>query len=96
MIVQQFRNLNAYDQLDVDVDIRGALPVFPSGATINYLDGDLEFVRVSRGRITSRSQQLALVNDESIVIDVEQEVRIFITIATSSRNQLIISMLLLF
>lgn len=74
VIVQYFRNLNAWDQLDVDVVISGSLPNI-HGA-VSFQDTSVEYVRRGDGVISSQSEQKARINDEEISIRIEQQVRI--------------------
>lgn len=73
-IVQHVRNLNAYDQLDLDIEVRGTLPKLALGSQVTYRDADIEYNHGAPGSITSRGRLEALVNDEVIPIEVEQQV----------------------
>lgn len=75
VIVQHFRNLNAYDQLDLDVDITGSLPNIPADSVVSYKDADLEYNKNYPGRIVSRGRLTAIVNDVENIIEIDQQVR---------------------
>lgn len=84
VIVQYFRNLNAWDQLDVDVVISGSLPNI-HGA-VSFQDTIVEYVRRGDGIISSQSEQKARINDEEISIRIEQQVRIHWFMSKIKRN----------
>lgn len=74
-IVQHVRNLNAYDQLDLDIEVRGTLPRLAAGAQVTYRDADIEYIHASPGSITSRGRLEATSNDEEYIIEVDQQVQ---------------------
>lgn len=72
--MQHVRNLNAYDQLDLDIEVRGTLPQVPAGAKVEFKDNDIEYNHNAPGSITSRGRQTATVDGEEIDIELDQQV----------------------
>lgn len=74
IILQKFDGLNVWDQLSVDINIRGSLPSIAAGATIQYPDVSDEFVYRSENRMRSLGNSKISVNGQDIAYTIEQTI----------------------
>lgn len=74
VILQKFDGLNVWDQLSVDISIRGSLPSVPAGASIEYPDVSDEFVYRTENRIRSLGSSKISVDGQDIPYTVEQTI----------------------
>lgn len=74
IILQKFDGLNVWDQLSVDISIRGSLPAVAAGATIQYPDVSDEFVYRSENRIRSLGSSKISVGGQDIAYTIEQTI----------------------
>lgn len=74
VILQKFNGLNVWDQLAVDISIRGSMPSVAAGATIQYPDVSDEFVYRSENRIRSLGNSKIMVDGQNIAYTIEQSI----------------------
>lgn len=74
IILQKFDGLNVWDQLSVDISIRGSLPSVAAGASIQYPDVSDELVYRSENRISSLGNSKISVDGQDIPYTIEQTI----------------------
>lgn len=74
IILQKFDGLNVWDQLSVDISIRGSLPSVSPSASIEYPDVSDEFVYRTENRIRSLGSSKISVDGQDIPYTIEQTI----------------------
>lgn len=75
-IVQQFKGLNPWDQLSVDVEISGTLPEILVGVSLTIPDITDEYSYTSDTSLRSVNNVKISLDDREISCDIDQQVHI--------------------
>lgn len=77
LIVQQFTGLNVWDQLAVNIEVRGNLPDIPSNAAIVHPDKIDNYQFVEENKIQSAGSGEITVNDTIVSYTINQLVSVY-------------------
>lgn len=77
VIVQSFNGLDVWDQLSVDIDIKGNIPYVPASASLEFPDVTDEYTFDADNTIRSYGKSKIIVNKQDITYTVDQQIEFY-------------------